>query len=96
MSRDFGLWSIIGTVQLHGHHDGLESRVIKADAGNPDCEREVALVDAWDREGERITRLITAAPRLLAACLAVVEGRERGDLADAARVCCEAAELVSD
>jgi hypothetical protein len=41
-------------------------------------------------------RLIIAAPELLAACRMVVERRERGDLAEAARACRDAVALVTD
>jgi hypothetical protein len=54
----------------------------------------VALVGAWDLEGERYTRMIAAVPKMLAACRAVVERWQHGDLAEAARMCGEAVDAA--
>ena len=45
----------------------------------------MALVTAWDLEGERYAQMIAAVPKLMAACQAVVERWEHGDLAEAAQ-----------
>ena len=60
----------------------------------PWCESPIAEVPRWqDEDGndsgeaEANICLMTAAPKLLAACCMVVERWERGDLAEAARTC---------
>jgi hypothetical protein len=79
-------WTVAGTTTLNGYEDDLPYLVIRA---NTDDEgpRNVALVGAWDLAGQEYAQLIAAAPKLLAACQAVVERWEQGDLAEAARLC---------
>jgi hypothetical protein len=69
--------------------------LVSADTDDPELQREVALVGAWDLEGERYARMIAAVPRLLAACQAVVDRWEQGDLAEAARMCREAVQQAT-
>lgn len=83
-------WCISGPATLHGYEDDLVYLLIQADTDDPERQREVALVGAWDLEGERYARIIAAAPKLVAACQSVVERWEHGDLAAAAQMCDEA------
>jgi hypothetical protein len=69
--------------------------LVRADSDEPELQREVALVGAWDLEGERYARMIAAVPKMLAACRAVVERWEHGDLAKAARMCSEAVDAAT-
>ena len=80
-------WIVDGPTTLYGYDDDLVYMLVRADTNDPDLEREVALVSAWDLEGERYARMIAAVPKLLAACRAVVDRWEHGDLAEAARTC---------
>ena len=82
-------WTLGEPVRLHSFDD-LAYIVIRTDSSDPALQREVALVGAWDLEGERYAYLIAAAPKLLAACQAVVERWKHGDLAEAARMCADA------
>jgi hypothetical protein len=79
-----------GPTTLHGYDDDLVYTLVRADTNDPELQRDVALVGAWDLEGERYAQIIAAVPKLLAACQAVVERWEHGDLAEAARMCSEA------
>jgi len=83
-------WCVDGPTTLHGHDDDQVYMLVRADTDDPELQREVALVGAWDLEGQRYAQMIAAAPRLVAACRAVVDRWEHGDLADAARMCAEA------
>jgi hypothetical protein len=83
-------WCLGSPTTLRGHDTDLVYIVIRVDTDDPELQREVALVGGWDLEGERYARMIAAVPRLLAACQAVVERWEHGDLAKAARMCSEA------
>jgi hypothetical protein len=87
-------WCVSGLTTLHGYEDDLVYFLIQTDTDDPERQREVALVGAWDLEGERYARIIAATPKLLAACQAVVDRWERGDLAEAARMCDEAVRLA--
>jgi hypothetical protein len=88
-------WRVDGPTTLHGFDDDLVYILVCADTADPELQRQVALVSAWDVEGEGYARTIAAVPRLLAACQAVVTNWERGDLAQAARLCAEAVEAAS-
>ena len=88
--RKLSEWSIDGPTTLSGSDDDARYLVIRADINDPDNEREVALVGAWDLEGEWNAQLIAAAPKMYAACQAVIQRWETGDLAEAARMCSEA------
>ena len=81
------LWSIQGPMTLHGRDTDLAYLVVYLDADDPDKRREIALVGAWDVEGEHNARLVAAVPKLLAACRGVVHGWEQGDPAEAVRTC---------
>jgi hypothetical protein len=94
-ATDFGEWMLTGRTRLQGHEGPRDYMIIKADADDPEWEREVALVGARDRHGERIALLILAAPKLLAACQAIVDRWEHRDLAEAARMCADAIELAT-
>jgi hypothetical protein len=83
-------WCVDGPTTLYGYDDDLVYMLVRADTDDPDLQREVALVSAWDLEGERYAPMIAAVPKLLAACQAVVDRWEHGDLAEAARMCSEA------
>jgi hypothetical protein len=87
-------WRVDGPTTLHGYDDDLVYLLIRVDTDDPELGREVALVSAWDLEGERYAHMIAAVPKLLAACQAVVERWEHGDLAEAARMCSEAVETA--
>jgi hypothetical protein len=80
-------WCVDGPTTLHSYDDDVVYMRVRADTTDPELQREVALVSAWDMEGERYARMIAAVPKLLAACQAVVERWEHGDLAEAARMC---------
>jgi DNA-binding transcriptional regulator YbjK len=69
--------------------------LVRDDTDDPELQREVALVGAWDLVGERYARMIAAVPKLLAACQAVVERWQCGDLAEAARMCSEAVQQAT-
>jgi hypothetical protein len=81
-----GDWVVDGPTTLRDHDDGLVYLVIRADIDDPESQREVALVAAWDLQGERYAPMIAAVPRLLAACQAVVDRWEHRDLAEATRM----------
>ena len=89
-------WRVDGPTTLHEHDDDLVYMLIRADTDDPELGREVALVSAWDLEGERYAHMIAAVPKMLAACQAVVERWEHGDLAEAARMCAKAAEQATE
>ena len=88
-------WVVDGPTTLHGYDDDLVYMLVRVDTSDRELEREVALVGAWDLEGERYARVIAAVPKLLAACQAVVERWEHGDLAEAARMCAEAVQQAT-
>lgn len=88
-------WCVDGPTTLHDYDDDEVYMLVRADTDDPELQREIALVGAWDLEGERYARMIAAAPKLLAACRAVVERREHGDLAEAARMCAEAVQQAT-
>jgi hypothetical protein len=88
-------WCVAGPTTLHGYEDDLVYVVVRADTDDPDLQRDVALVSAWDVEGERYARMIAAVPKLLAACQAIVDRWESGDLAEAARMCAAAVRLAT-
>ena len=83
-------WCVDGPTTLHGRDDDQVYILIRADTDNHELQRVVALVSAWDLEGERYAQMIAAVPKLLAACQAVVDRWEHGDLAEAARMCAAA------
>ena len=83
-------WCVDGPTTLHGYDDDLVYILVEADTEDPELQRQVALVSAWDTEGERYAQMIAAVPKLLAACQAVVDRWEHGDLAEAARMCAAA------
>ena len=83
-------WIVDGPTTLHGYDDDLVYMRVRTDTDDPELERQIALVSTWDIEGERYAQMIAAVPRLLAACQAVVDRWECGDLAEAARMCSEA------
>lgn len=87
-------WRVDGPTTLHGYDDDSVYMLVCADTDDPDLWREVALVATQDLEGEGYARIIAAVPRLLAACRAVVERWEQGDLAEAAQMCAEAVRLA--
>jgi hypothetical protein len=88
-------WVVDGPTTLHGYDDDLVYMLVRVDTSDRELEREVALVGAWDLEGERYARVIAAVPKLLAACQAVAERWEHGDLAEAARMCAEAVQQAT-
>ena len=88
-------WRVDGPTTLHGYDDDLVYMLVCADTTDPELQRQVALVSAWDLEGEHYARMIAAVPKLLAACQAVVDRWEHGDLAEAARMCAEAVRLAT-
>jgi len=88
-------WRVDGPTTLHGYDDDLVYMLVCTDSDDPELQREVALVGAWDLEGERHTQMIAAVPKLLAACRAVVDRWEHGDLAEAARMCDDAVRLAT-
>jgi hypothetical protein len=88
-------WRVDGPTTLHGYDDDLVYMLVCADTTDPELQRQVALVSAWDLEGESYARMIAAVPKLLAACQAVVDRWEHGDLAEAARMCEEAVRLAT-
>ena len=83
-------WRVDGPTTLHGYDDDLVYKVVCMDIDDPELQRQVALVSTWDLEGERYARMIAAVPKLLAACRAVLDRWEQGDLAGAARMCQDA------
>jgi hypothetical protein len=83
-----------GPTTLHNYEDDLTYLVVRARTNNPDTTREIALVGAWDVEGENLARLIAACQRLLAACQAVVERWEHGDVQKALEAATQAQELL--
>jgi hypothetical protein len=87
-------WCVDGPTTLHGYDDDLVYMLVRTDTDDPELERQIALVSTWDIEGERYARMIAAVPRLLAACQAVVDRWEHGDLAEAARMCSEAVQAA--
>ena len=89
-------WCLGSPRTLRGHDADLVYVVIWVDTDNPELQREVALVSARDLEGERYAHMIAAVPKLLAACQAVIERWEHGDLAEAARMCSEAVEMATE
>ncbi|MGA2621465.1 MAG: hypothetical protein ABSF26_27900 [Thermoguttaceae bacterium] len=89
-----GNWVVDGSTTLHGYDDDLVYMRVRADTGDSELQRVVALVGVWDLEGERYAHMIAAVPKLLAACQAVVDRWEHGDLAEAARMCGEAVEAA--
>ena len=64
-------WCVDGPTTLHGYDDDLVYILVEADTEDPELQRQVALVSAWDTEGERYAQMIAAVPKLLAACQAV-------------------------
>jgi hypothetical protein len=88
-------WRVDGPTTLHGYDDDLVYMLVCVDTQDPELEREIALVPAWDLEGERYAQMIAALPKLLAACQAVVDRWERGDLAEAARMCADAVRVAT-
>lgn len=88
-------WCLAGPTTLHGYDDDLVYLLIRVDTDDPELQRDVALVSAWDLEGERYAQMIAALPKLLAACQAVVDRWEHGDLAESARMCGEAVQQAS-
>ncbi len=88
-------WCLGGPTTLHGYDDDSVYMLVRADTDDPELQRKVALVGAWDLEGERYARLIAAVPKLLAACRAVADRWEHGDLAEAARMCAEAVQQAT-
>jgi hypothetical protein len=87
-------WVVDGPTTLHGYDDHLVYMRVRTDTDDPELQRVVALVSAWDLEGERYAHMIAAVPKLLAACQAVVDRWEHGDLAEAARMCQAAVEAA--
>lgn len=87
-------WRVDGPATLHGFDDDLVYMQICTDTADPELQRQVALVSAWDLEGEGYAQTIAAVPRLLAACQSVVANWEHGDLAQAARLCAEAVQTA--
>jgi hypothetical protein len=87
-------WCLGGFTTLRAYDDDQVYMLVRADTDDPELQREVALVGAWDVEGERYARMIAAVPKLLVACQAVVERWQRGDLAEAARMCSEAVDAA--
>lgn len=87
-------WRMDGTTTLRGLEDNLPYIRVCADTANPGLHRQIALVSAWDAEGEGYAHAIAALPKLLAACQAVVARWEHGDLAEAARQCAEAVKMA--
>ncbi len=87
-------WCLGGPTTLRGHDDDQVYMLVRADTDDPELQREVALVGAWDLEGERYACMIAASPKLLAACQAVVERWQHGDLVEAARICGEAVDAA--
>ena len=87
-------WRVAGPTTLHGFDDDLPYIEVRAENADPDLQRQIALVSAWDVEGERFAPMIAALPNLLAACQAVVANWEQGDLAQAARLCAEAVKMA--
>jgi len=75
--------------------EDLQYLIISAGAEDEDGKRRVALIGAWDLEGEENARLIAAAPRLLAACRAVVDRGDEGHLAEVVRRCAAAVAEVT-
>jgi hypothetical protein len=45
-------WRLAGPVIPFGREDGREYLIIRADENSPEGPREVALLSAWDLEGE--------------------------------------------
>ena len=88
-------WRVDGPTTLHGFDDDLVYMLVCTDTDDPELQRQVALVSAWDVEGEGYAPKIAAVPKLLAACQAVVDRWEHGDLAEAARMCAEALRTAS-
>jgi hypothetical protein len=87
-------WCVDGPTTLHGYDDDLIYMLVRVDTDDPDLQRNVALVGAWDLEGEHYARMIAALPKLLAACQTIVDRWEHGDLAEAARMCADAVRLA--
>jgi hypothetical protein len=83
-------WILDGPTALCGYDDDRAYVLIRVDTDDPELQRNIALVGAWDMEGERYARMVAAVPKLLAACQAVVDRWEHGDLAEAARMCDDA------
>jgi hypothetical protein len=83
-------WCVDGPTTLRNFDDELVYMLVRADTDNPELQRAIALVSAWDSEGEGYAQMIAAVPKLLAACKMVVDRWEHGDLAEAARMCAEA------
>ncbi len=89
-------WRIEGPTTLNSYDHDAVYLLVRVDTDDPELERELALVGAWDREGDQFAQLIAAAPRLLAACQAVVEhAPQQGDLVDAAQSCAQAIQLAT-
>jgi len=87
-------WVVDGPTTLHGYDDNLVYMRVRVDTDDPELQRIVALVSARDLEGERYAHMIAAVPKLLAACQAVVDRWEHGDLAEVARMCHAAMETA--
>jgi hypothetical protein len=79
-------WRVEGVTTVE---DWVYMIVCADDLDDPNFPRQVALVGAWDLEGEENAQLIAAAPRLFEACRAVADSGENGDLAGAVRMCRE-------
>jgi hypothetical protein len=76
-------WRVKGSTVV----DGRTYLIVSAGAVGAEDERQVALVGAWEIQGERNAQLVAAAPKMFAACQAVAECWEGSDLADAVRRC---------
>ena len=87
-------WRVDGPTTLHGYDDDLVYMLVCTDTDDPELQRQVALVSAWDLEGEGYSRTIAAVPKLLAACQAVIAGQEQGDLAVATGLCKDALRMA--
>jgi hypothetical protein len=87
-------WCLGGSTTLCDYDHDSVYMLVRADTDDPELQREVALVGAWDMEGERYARMIAAVPKLLAACQAAAERWEQGDLAEAARMCSAAVDAA--
>jgi hypothetical protein len=95
-SANLASWCLGGPTTLHGYDHDSVYMLVRADTDDPELQRNVALVGAWDLEGERYARTIAAVPKLLAACQVVVERWQHGNLAEAARMCAEAVQQATN
>jgi len=96
MSPDAAIdWIVDGPTTLHGFDPDLVYVVVRTNTDDAELQRQIALVSTWDVEGERYAQMIVALPKLMAACQAVVDRWEHGDLAEAVRMCQEALTTVN-